>query len=72
MVAPGWRTAVEGRVKIVDDGNSVAEEEIGGIEGAVMLADANMKRDLEVNDLEISSGDVDQEVRGRLTTQKMQ
>jgi hypothetical protein len=52
MVAPGRRFAVvEGMVKIVDARSATTRE---GFVGAILLADANMKRDLEVNDLETS------------------
>jgi hypothetical protein len=51
--APGRRlVAVEGTVKIVDARRSAVAE--GGFGGAGLLADANMKCDLEVKDLETS------------------
>lgn len=53
MVAPGRRVVVvEGMVKIVDEGRSMTTGE--GFGGARMVADVNMKRDLEVNGLETS------------------
>jgi len=53
MVAPGRRlVAVAGTVKIADARRSAMAE--GSFGGAGLLADASMKRDLEVNDLETS------------------
>ena len=53
MVAPRWRVvAVARTVKIVDARRSAMAE--GSFGGAGLLADANMKRDLEVNGLETS------------------
>ena len=52
-VAPERRfVVVEGIVKIVDARRSAVAE--GGFGGAGLLADANMKCDLEVKDLETS------------------
>jgi hypothetical protein len=54
MVAPGRRfVLVEGTVRIVDARRSATK--VGeGYSGAGLLADANMKRDLDVKDLETS------------------
>lgn len=53
VFAPGRRfLVVEGTVKIVDGRSAMTTAEVYG--GARMLADANMKRDLEVKDLETS------------------
>jgi hypothetical protein len=50
-------------VKIVDARRSATTR--GGFVGAVLLADANMKRDLEVNDLETSETRWRRKARGR-------
>jgi hypothetical protein len=63
-VAPERRfVVVEGIVKIVDARRSTATRR--EFVGAVLLADANMKRNLEVNDLETSETRVEEKTRGR-------
>jgi hypothetical protein len=63
MVAPGGRVVVvEEFVKIVDGRRSATTGE--GLGGAGLLADANMKRDLEVNDLETSETLVRRKLEG--------